>query len=301
VYATPLGKDEENEVDLIDACKANDIDTVLTLIGDNIQKSAVNLDCRISINHPNHPIYSRKRRTVMFENSAFHIVCEAGFLELVQYFIKREECNFHTTNMENQTPLHSAAANDHLQVVKLLVREQKVPNMLNEVDRLGRTPLYVAAQKGHYDVLSFLVTQTFRKKAVVDARARNLSTPLIAAARNGHYDCVKLLIKNSADTEAAMLKGLRPLHASAIAGSLKQCEFLIEEANVDINSVDDFNRTAFFFSCQQENYELVKFFSSYDACDMKIACGFSYTGQESLLAKNNKKIGFYVRDLQRKR
>ena len=246
-------------MDLLDACKANDIDAVLALVGDNIQKSAVDLDCRVTIGHPNPPVYSRVRRKVMKENSPFHVCCQYGHIDLVNYFIKREECTFNTRDMEGFTPLHSAVAGGHLSVVKALVKEQRVPSMMSDLDDMGRTPMYVGAQKGEIECLKFLVTQTFRRKGDVEARAKDGGTALCIAARNGRLGCVELLVKRGkANVEAANHKGLRPLHLAALNGDVKVCEFIVEEGKADINARDEQNRTPFYIACQEKNFDLVK-------------------------------------------
>jgi hypothetical protein len=148
VYGTFPGEDMDSEEALLDACKDNDIDAVLDLIGDDIQKSEVNLDCRVPMNHPNPPIYSRSRRSVMYEDSAFHICCARGHQELVDFFIQREECDFTMPDMDKLTPLHAAVASNHIDIVKALVKSQRVPNMLPAVDRSGRTCMYVAVGGG---------------------------------------------------------------------------------------------------------------------------------------------------------
>jgi hypothetical protein len=43
--------------------------------------------------------------------------------------------------MEGFTPLHSAVAGGHLSVVKALVKEQRVPSMMSDLDDMGRTPM----------------------------------------------------------------------------------------------------------------------------------------------------------------
>mmetsp|Transcript_15299 Transcript_15299/g.28568 ORF Transcript_15299/g.28568 Transcript_15299/m.28568 type:complete len:483 (-) Transcript_15299:71-1519(-) len=302
VYATRMGQDEENEVDLLDACKANDIDTVLNLIGDDMQKSAVNLDCRITINHPNPPVYSRVRRTVMFEDSPFHVCCALGHSDLVKYFIKREECKFDTTDMEGRTPLHSAAAGGHLDICKMLLKEQQVPNMLEYKDRLGRTPTFLASQHGHPAVLKFLLTQTFRRHTSPDIPSKDSRTSLIAACRNGHFECVKLLIeRGKSNVEASNIKGLRPLHSAALNGSLPIVQYLTTTASCSLNARDSHNRTAFFISCQTSNFPLVRHFCSLPSCDLKVAFARSYTGQEMLLSSGLKEMGYYVRDETRAR
>ena len=237
---------------LIDACKDNELDTVLELIGNDFQKSEVDLDCRIPMNHPNHPMYSRKRRSVMFEDSAFQICCTRGHEELVTYFINREEMNFRTTDMENMTPLHGSVSNDHLNIVKLLVKSQRVGNMLNERDRAGRTPMYLAAQLGLFEVLRFFATQTFRKKADFEAATVDGMTPLWIAARNGHFTCVKMLIEKGANIEHANKKDMRVLHAAVMSRDCKLVDYLVNEAGCELNAVDETNRTPFYLAAQNE-------------------------------------------------
>jgi ankyrin repeat protein len=304
VYGTPFGVDCDKEEELIDACKDGNVDAVLELIGNDFQKSEVNLDCRVLVNHPNPPVYSRKRRTVMFESSPFHICCELGHEELVQYFINREECNFLTTDMDDLTPLHSAVVNDHLPIVKLLVKSQRVPNMLERKDRTGRTPLYIAAQLGRSDILTFLVKQTFRNKADVDATQNDGSTPLHMACRNGHLECVKILHdKGKANVELSNHKELRPLHAAVLSRSCEIVEFLYKNCAADLNVLDSANRSPFYLAAQNDDFALVKQISQYDGIDMQLGYAYSYTAQETALAKKpqNKEIGFYIRDLQRAR
>jgi ankyrin repeat protein len=57
-------------------------------------------------------------------------------------------------NTDEWTPLHLAAQNGHLNVVKFLVEQQAEMNMKNTN---GSTPLHLAAQNGHLNVVKFLV------------------------------------------------------------------------------------------------------------------------------------------------
>mmetsp|Transcript_20625 Transcript_20625/g.45164 ORF Transcript_20625/g.45164 Transcript_20625/m.45164 type:complete len:182 (+) Transcript_20625:68-613(+) len=53
------------------------------------------------------------------------------------------------------TPLHLAATFGHLPLVKVLVKDYRVP--VNEVDWEGFTPLCRAVSRGHLDVVKFLL------------------------------------------------------------------------------------------------------------------------------------------------
>ena len=56
--------------------------------------------------------------------------------------------------------------------------------------RDGETPLYVASESGHADVVQLLLGNGAR----VDAAMENGATPLFTASENGHEDVVRLLL-----------------------------------------------------------------------------------------------------------
>ena len=76
----------------------------------------------------------------------------------------------------------------------------------------GSTPLHVAAEKGHLEVVKTLI----QHGAVVDARDKEMNTPLMLAVRNnGTLDVVKYLVEHGADIRAKNKSGMMPLeHAS---------------------------------------------------------------------------------------
>jgi len=61
--------------------------------------------------------------------------------------------------------------------------------------RIGYTPLYIAAQKGHLDVVKTLIEHGAR----VDAATTDGATPLYIACQNGQIEVVKYLIEKGAN------------------------------------------------------------------------------------------------------
>ena len=93
------------------------------------------------------------------------------------------------------TPLHWAARNDHLGVLRLLLGAGA---QATAADRYGITPLSLAAMNGSAPVIAALL------EVGADARGRvgDGETVLMAAARTGRIDAARLLLDRGADPNA---------------------------------------------------------------------------------------------------
>jgi ankyrin repeat protein len=146
--------------------------------------------------------------------------------------------------------LHVAVANDHLNVVKLLVQQDTI----NYYDASrGRTPLGTAARHGNTGVAAFLVAA----KAHANLRDRNNWTPLqlavtwrhvrvascllackasqsvthlLSAAASDDVDMVSLLLGQKADVNTANEHGLTALHVAAALGHVAVVTRLLRAA-----------------------------------------------------------------------
>ncbi|WP_159596173.1 ankyrin repeat domain-containing protein [Hydrogenophaga sp. BPS33] len=99
------------------------------------------------------------------------------------------------------------ASDNHFAEVKALVIEHGVD--LNECDAFGLTALHHASQKGHLDIVRFILSQAPHQ---VHATAKQGDTPLHAASRAGHHGVVQLLLDHKASIHQANTAGLMPLH-----------------------------------------------------------------------------------------
>ena len=98
-----------------------------------------------------------------------------------------------------------AAEKGHVEVVKLLLTEGNA-----EVDKAandGVTPLYAAAMQGKTEVVKLLLTEG---NAEVDKTNNTGATPLYVAAEQGMTEVVKLLLRGGADANIA-IQGWTPL------------------------------------------------------------------------------------------
>mmetsp|Transcript_24371 Transcript_24371/g.22146 ORF Transcript_24371/g.22146 Transcript_24371/m.22146 type:complete len:203 (+) Transcript_24371:64-672(+) len=115
-------------------------------------------------------------------------VSKADNKEVVVEEIVEEEVDY--------KPIHSAIRwNKSFDEVKALLSSNKAVNAVDPNN--GNTPLHIAVQNGHYDIVTFLID----KKAQVNAQNKRGNTPLHMAMAYDYYDCVKALLNAGADTK----------------------------------------------------------------------------------------------------
>ena len=102
------------------------------------------------------------------------------------------------------SPLIVAAQEGHHEVVAALIAAGA---SVDEASDTGRTPLYVAAENGHHEIATALLAA----RANVDLATNDGMTPLCWAARKGHVEVVRLLVRAGADTTlGGRLRGFGP-------------------------------------------------------------------------------------------
>lgn len=129
--------------------------------------------------------------------TALHIAASRGKVELVQILLYENFVNANSTSSNAKTPLHGAARCGNLAIVKLLL---DCDADVNAVDDFGYTPLTIAAQWGHNEVVKELV----EKGAIVHSYANDLTHP-ISYANNLDWKTVKMLIERG---EEQLAKGV---------------------------------------------------------------------------------------------
>lgn len=90
------------------------------------------------------------------------------------------------------------------------------------------TPLYIAAQKGHLEVVKFFI----KCGLDVDAPCSKGSTALYVAAQNGHFDVVKALVRAYANPDCEYRtesKARRPVDIAKESG-FKEIERYLKQS-----------------------------------------------------------------------
>ena len=140
------------------------------------------------------------------------------------------------TDLENNTALHIAAEYKHFEILKILLScciNHKPAN------RIGRTPLHVAAEFGDKDCLESIINHVnlrnqrlgIRKKINLDGKDLQGKTPLQLAVENGRNMAVEYLMKAGADVSIHDNDGRNALELAIEKNNKTVIEIIIESEN----------------------------------------------------------------------
>jgi ankyrin repeat protein len=186
-------------------------------------------------------------------NGRAHSVCMSALFQ--QSESKRLNAGF-TLNVNGQddhekTLLHYAAANGHLDCVRILIEEFKLD--VNAQDDHEKTPLHHAAANGHADCARILIEEP---KLDVNAQDDHEKTPLHHAIDNSHAECVRILIEEpKLEVNAQDDKLKTPLHYAAANGHLECIRILMQQPNIKLNVKDKDGRTPLHYVIGKEHLE----------------------------------------------
>ena len=146
--------------------------------------------------------------------------------------------------------LLNAARNGDLETVERLVKiVRKTPR-----DRIGQTPISLAAEYGHLNVVRCLTGHG----ADLETKSCEGWTPLSLAAADGELEIVRFLADHGADLETRDRMDRSPVSRAALYGHLKVVEFLTGRG-ADMESVDIRGHTAISLAVSYGHVEIARF------------------------------------------
>ncbi|GIY33491.1 hypothetical protein CEXT_536251 [Caerostris extrusa] len=193
--------------------------------------------------------------------NSLHVASYFGRADIVEFFLKDQNMSPNEETSDGMTPLDLAIGHDHKNVVETLLKNNasiqlkrgshapmryaiwynrkdiveiilgKEWNIDASVTMGGFTSLHIAAERGHTDLVNFLLT----KNANVRSKSDERYEPLHLASMNGEADIVRSLLSKGADSNAETLDGRTPLSFAAEMGRTTISELLVEhKANVNV-------------------------------------------------------------------
>ncbi|XP_035314943.1 ankyrin-3 isoform X1 [Cricetulus griseus] len=144
------------------------------------------------------------------------------------------------------TPLYMAAQENHLEVVRFLLDNGASQSLATED---GFTPLAVALQQGHDQVVSLLLENDTKGKVRLPA--------LHIAARKDDTKAAALLLQNDNNADVESKSGFTPLHIAAHYGNINVATLLLNRAAaVDFTARNDI--TPLHVASKRGNANMVK-------------------------------------------
>lgn len=144
-------------------------------------------------------------------------------------------------NRDDKTPLHVAAQFGHADIINLY-RELGQEDIFNDVDKNGWTPLTWAVLCDQGQVVKLLLSSPFVDVNKPDYLGQ--FTPLARAAWRGHSHMVRLLVgEPRVDIEKTDVLGMTPLVWAARRGDIQVMNVLIRHG-ANVNACDYYKRTA---------------------------------------------------------
>ena len=128
-------------------------------------------------------------------------------------------------------PVADAAMRGEVQTVRALLKQGAD---VNQAQGDGMTALHWAAMSNNTELAQLLLYAGANVRATTRI---NGYTPLFLASQHGHPELVETLLKGGADAKAVAVTGSTPLMLAAAAGSVRAVELLLD-AGADVNARD---------------------------------------------------------------
>lgn len=140
-----------------------------------------------------------KTRYPCFNPTALSKAAENGHVDIVKELVSFYD---EATNFECGCPLHVACLNGHAACVRIIATD--LPQLVNEEDEDGLSPIHIAAKTGYVEVTKILLQAGADVNKIAEIRYlmhRDYGryTALYLASSKGHTDVVKVLLANGAD------------------------------------------------------------------------------------------------------
>ena len=147
---------------------------------------------------------------------------ESGYPEEMKLLCELDKLDCNSADNESRTPLHWAAGNGAVGVVKCLLDHGAMAS-LERLDSTQQTPIFKAAVQGHHKIMDLLL----KRGASCHGRDGEGRTALSLVAEGGYVDCVELLLERGAASDSPDHHRRTPLSWAAEMGHAEVIKTLL--------------------------------------------------------------------------
>lgn len=187
---------------------------------------------------------------------ALHIAARAGKNKVVSFLLDHH-ARINAKNLHGQTPLICAAKAGNACTISLLLKKKALPNI---ADDLGMTPLHHAAQLSTPKIIGLLLTAPATKE-IIDTVDKYGKTPLIYAINRLHIPTITILLRSGANPNVKDVRGMTAMHYAAQTGNT-ELAILLLKYSANINTEDNKKETPLSLALKADKEEMVNFLLS---------------------------------------
>ena len=197
-----------------------------------------------------------KKAFLRAENT-YQLIKEAylGNLAKLKKMVLENNANPNECDYDSRTPLHLAVEEDHMEVVKFLVEEAQAD--INAQDRFGNTPLDCCLRKSKEKINLTLIK--YLKEMGGQIQSSDKSIHLCNAAYANIVELVDAIIAAGVGPDATDYDNRTALHVAAQNNSLEVVKVLVSTHKAQVNLLDRFYQTPLDSATNESHYEVIKF------------------------------------------
>ncbi|XP_028981974.1 serine/threonine-protein phosphatase 6 regulatory ankyrin repeat subunit A [Diachasma alloeum] len=166
------------------------------------------------------------------KQTPLHLAAGSGQLEVCKLLLELG-ASIDATDDQGQKPIHAAAMNNYAEVAQLFL--QRHPSLVMACTKDGNTCAHIAAMQGSVRVIEELMK--FDRQGVISARNKlTEATPLQLAAEGGHAEVVKALVRAGASCADENRAGFTAVHLAAQNGHGQVLEVMRSSQSLRISS-----------------------------------------------------------------
>lgn len=179
---------------------------------------------------------------------------EEANTDVIKCLLEKGSC-LNSEDNSRKTPLSWAVSGNCLNTVIELLNNCDI--QVDRPDVSGRTPLSLAAQLGHIDI----VTQLLGNGAKVESKDNNMRTPLSWAVTDkytrANEDVIKCLLDQGSDINAEDICKRTPLYWAVSERSLSAVDVLLKSDEIQVDRPEINGRTPFLKAAISGNVEIM--------------------------------------------